>query len=608
MNLHHGRMYISGGLLIVFAAPLAVAQTIYCLDSGRGLIRIDSDKGAVEELIPLGLGWVEQLDVDRAAAKLYWADKTTRKIQRSNLDGSEVEDIKFTHPSTPYAVAVDPVHGKLYWSEADFRGIAAFGRIMRADLNGDNVETVVPTAFNSVPNALALDLENAEMFWNDTQADSVNRATLDGDFRQTIAVGLRQLEGIVLDVVAHKVYWADCNSQKIQRANADGSQKEDFLAAPNFCPKGLAFDAVARQLYWSGAFGSSAPGNRIQRGSVDTLQIEDIGSDATQGPWGIALDIDRGMIFWADFHSLTIRRADLDGSNSEEVVTPGLRRARNLLLDAPRRRFRWIEGNAELAAIRSIDLKLGEMTSWTAPFLERAQGLVIDPHNDTVYWSDIGRKAIFRARINGANAEQVVSIAPRFAVDIALDIAHSDIYWAALWLDGSRIQRTNLSHIQIHDVITHPAGGITSLTVDPVFDKLYWTTVYPPSVQRADCDGSFVETLPIPDHVYPTGIHLDKVNEVLYWTDAEASLIRRASLDGTAVEDLGLIGLVTPGFLAVDSCFLDQTTHLETVTLLAKCLEGPGAFTTGQCHCADLSGDARIDLKDFDILQRVFQP
>ena len=48
--------------------------------------------------------------------KLYWSDAGTSLIQRSNLNGSTVEDVLMT--DSPVALAFDLENGKMYWSIA----------------------------------------------------------------------------------------------------------------------------------------------------------------------------------------------------------------------------------------------------------------------------------------------------------------------------------------------------------------------------------------------------------------------------------------------------------------------------------------------------------
>ena len=73
--------------------------------------------------------------VDSEGKKIYWADSDTRKIQRSNFDGTEIEDLITEGLQNPRCVALDPIAGKIYWADR--------GMIRRADLDGRNVEESV---------------------------------------------------------------------------------------------------------------------------------------------------------------------------------------------------------------------------------------------------------------------------------------------------------------------------------------------------------------------------------------------------------------------------------------------------------------------------------
>jgi sugar lactone lactonase YvrE len=61
---------------------------------------------------------------------------TANKVQRSNLDGSGVEDL-VTGLVYPYSIALDIVNGKMYW--VDYHA----DKIQRANLDGSSVEDVV---------------------------------------------------------------------------------------------------------------------------------------------------------------------------------------------------------------------------------------------------------------------------------------------------------------------------------------------------------------------------------------------------------------------------------------------------------------------------------
>lgn len=68
---------------------------------------------------------------------MYWTDVGTDKIQRSNLDGSDVEDL-VTGLTHPVGIALDvTAGGKMYWTDA------GTDKIQWANLNGSNVEDFI---------------------------------------------------------------------------------------------------------------------------------------------------------------------------------------------------------------------------------------------------------------------------------------------------------------------------------------------------------------------------------------------------------------------------------------------------------------------------------
>ena len=59
----------------------------------------------------------EVLVVDPASPPIYWTDYGTDKIQRANLDGSNVQDLVTSGLTTPVGIALDIAGGKMYWTD-----------------------------------------------------------------------------------------------------------------------------------------------------------------------------------------------------------------------------------------------------------------------------------------------------------------------------------------------------------------------------------------------------------------------------------------------------------------------------------------------------------
>ncbi len=183
-------------------------------------------------------------------AKLYWTDWGTDKIQRADLDGSNVEDlVSGGGLDGPDGLALEMAGGKIYWTDA---GAA---KIQRADLDGSNVEDLVTSGL-SVPYGLAIDVSGGKMYWTDRQNGKIQRADLDGSNAEDLLTlaGLAFPGEIALDAANGKMYWTNPGADKIQRADLDGSNVEDLLTSADGLvdPSGLAVGAVS---------GSSGRGN-----------------------------------------------------------------------------------------------------------------------------------------------------------------------------------------------------------------------------------------------------------------------------------------------------------------------------------------------------------
>ena len=208
------------------------------LFANQGLRRANLDGTNVEVLVQGTIG--QDLALDLQAGKVYWAG--SGKIQRANLDGSEVEDV-ITRSFTPDGIALDLVNGKVYWTEWEEISPGAeelTDTIRRANLDGSNVEVLVTGLY--IPQAITLDLDAGKMYWTNWHpVDNIQRANLDGTNVENIIPESSGVHDIIFDFSADRIYWADTGDWSdfgdgiIRRANFDGSEIEEIhtgLAVP----------------------------------------------------------------------------------------------------------------------------------------------------------------------------------------------------------------------------------------------------------------------------------------------------------------------------------------------------------------------------------------
>ena len=300
---------------------------IYWTDPAIGKIqRANLGASNVEDLVTGGLNGIG-IALDVAGGKMYWTDPAIGKIQRANLDGSNVEDL-LTGLGAPLDIALDIAGGKMYWTHIDWNPateIFTNGKIQRANLDGSNVENLLTGL--GTPSGIALDIAGGKMYWTDPAIGKIQRANLDSSNVEDLLTGLGTPSGIALDIAGGKMYWThiDWNpateiftNGKIQRANLDGSNVENLLTGLG-TPSGIALDVAGGKMYWTHIDwnpAKSSTNGKIQRANLDGSNVEDL-LTGLGDPASIAL----GILFQA-----TPSTPDLvveAGQAQPATVTPG---------------------------------------------------------------------------------------------------------------------------------------------------------------------------------------------------------------------------------------------------------------------------------------------
>ena len=284
---------------------------------------------------PTVAGAPQVLVVDPDSPPIYWTDLGTDKIQRANLDGSNVQDLVTSGLRSPSGIALDIAGGKMYWTDKDT------DKIQRANLDGSNIEDLVTQGLDG-PDSIALDVAGGKMYWINSGSrpipegrlyvgtQKIQRANLDGsNVEDLVTRGLDSPSNIALDVVSGKMYWSDYFTQKIQRANLDGSNVEDLVTRGLDRPADIALDVVSGKMYWT-----DRGTDKIQRANLDGSNVENLVTRNLEWPTSIALDVVSGKIYWSDWGTQKIQRANLDGSNVEDLVI-GLHHPSHIALGIP---------------------------------------------------------------------------------------------------------------------------------------------------------------------------------------------------------------------------------------------------------------------------------
>jgi hypothetical protein len=273
------------------------------------------------------------------SGRLFVLELSGDRIHSMNPDGSDRKTL-VTNCRLPDGIAVDVAASHIYWTNMGVPNLDD-GSIERADLDGQNRKVIVPQGVIHTPKQLHLDKENGKLYWCDREGMRVMRANLDGSQVETLVETGRGDEdrrdetrwcvGITIDPKRGKIYWTQKGTTKggtgrLCRANIDVLKGESpanrsdievlFDRLPE--PIDLELDLAHRVLYWTDR-GDPPRGNTVNRAPIETKAAPEILIRHLMEGIGIALDVPGNRMFVTDFAG-SVYSADLDGKNERNFL------------------------------------------------------------------------------------------------------------------------------------------------------------------------------------------------------------------------------------------------------------------------------------------------
>jgi hypothetical protein len=279
-------------------------------------------------------------------ARLFFLSVSSGQVFSANPDGSDLKVLVSEGRRLPDGLVVDVAADHLYWTNMG-NPSANDGSIERANLDGGNITHIVPPGGTFTPKQLQLDEKNRKLYWCDREGMRVMRANLDGSNIETLvdtsegdARPGKDLKkwcvGIVLDVEAGKLYWTQKGPDKagegrifrasleIPKGQNPANRKDIELLYENLPePIDLELDLANRTMYWTDR-GDPPRGNTVNRAPMDPAfgngkkEPQIVFNHLMEGI-GIALDLKGGRMFVTDLGG-SVYSASLDGSNKKTVL------------------------------------------------------------------------------------------------------------------------------------------------------------------------------------------------------------------------------------------------------------------------------------------------
>jgi hypothetical protein len=279
------------------------------------------------------------------SGQLFFLDLGAGRVLSANPDGSDLKIIINEGRRLPDGLVVDVAAGHIYWTNMG-NPKQNDGSILRSDLDGKNMITIVSPGGTFTPKQLQIEKKSGKLYWSDREGMRIMRANLDGSNLETLvdtsrgdprpgSDAMKWCVGIAVDAEGGKIYWTqkgddNAGQGRIFRANIElppdqspANRNDIELLYENLPePVDLDLDVANGMLYWTDR-GDPPRGNTVNRAPMEPAhpnakEPEILFTHLMEGI-GLALDLKGGRMFFTDFAG-SVYSANLDGSNQKTLV------------------------------------------------------------------------------------------------------------------------------------------------------------------------------------------------------------------------------------------------------------------------------------------------
>ncbi|KAM9364417.1 LOW QUALITY PROTEIN: low-density lipoprotein receptor-related protein 1B-like [Pholidichthys leucotaenia] len=479
----------------------------------RGKLSESGGVTAIEVVVQHGLATPEGLAVDWITGKLYWIDSNLDQIEVAKLSGEMRTTLIAGGMEHPRAIALDPGQGILFWTDWD----ATFPRIEAASMSGGGRHIVFKNMeIGAWPNGLTLDHLEKRIVWTDARSDAIFSALYDGTGVIEILRGHEYLSHpFAVSLFGGNVYWTDWRTNTLARANKwtgqnvtviqktsaqpfdlqifhpsrqpqvsnpceenDGRGPCSHLCLINYnrtvsctCPHLMKLSTNKHSCFALKRFLLYVRRSEIRGVDIDNpymnvmtaLTVPDI-DDVTV----VDYDSQEERIYWADIKTQTVKRAFINGTQLETIISSDIANCRGLALDWLSRNLYWLSSENDESQINVARFD-GSLKTSVIHGIDKPRCLVIHPAKGKIYWTD--GNTINMANMDGSNSK-VLHQNQRDPVGLSIDYTANKLYWISS--ANGTINRCNLdgSGLEVLETIKKELTKGTALAV--MGGKLWW--------------------------------------------------------------------------------------------------------------------------------------
>ena len=191
-------------------------QRLYFADVGNKTISRMFLNGTGEQVVVRHEAHgLEGLAVDWIGRKLYWLDRTSKRLDVVELDGKSRKTLLAGRMSDPRAIAVHPGIGSLFFTDWGHHAYIA-----RMGMDGANFRRIILYEQKLVwPNALTIDYFSDKLYFADAHLDYIEYCDFEGHNRHQVLHGASVPHVFALSVFDDQLYWTDWNIKALLSAH-----------------------------------------------------------------------------------------------------------------------------------------------------------------------------------------------------------------------------------------------------------------------------------------------------------------------------------------------------------------------------------------------------
>ncbi|XP_061081754.1 low-density lipoprotein receptor-related protein 1B-like [Conger conger] len=479
----------------------------------RGKLSETGGVTGIEVVVQHGLATPEGLAVDWIAGNLYWIDSNLDQIEVAKLSGYMRSTLIAGGMEHPRAIALDPGYGIMFWTDWD----ATFPRIEAASMSGSGRHVVFGNMdVGAWPNGLTLDHLEKRIVWTDARSDAIYTALYDGSGVMEILRGHEYLSHpFAVSLFEGSVYWTDWRTNTLAKANKWTGQNVTVIQKTSAQPFDLQVYHPSRQPRAANPCEANegrgpcshlclinynqtatcscpylmklSPNNRscstlkrfllyarrseIRGVDIDNPYINIITALTVPDIDNVSVvdyDVQEERIYWTDVKTQTIKRAFINGTAMETVISGDILNVRGLAIDWLSRNMYWLSWESDETQISVAHLD-GSLKTSIIHGIDKPKCLLVHPVKGKIYWTD--GNTINIANMDGSN-RKILQQNQRDPVGLSIDYAENKLYWISS--GNGTINRCNLDGTNLEALETMKKHLTRATALAVMGGQLWW--------------------------------------------------------------------------------------------------------------------------------------